>query len=251
MPEFNLTFLDSLRLANPVSAIGLDTDAGILLLETSGAKILKLSSNLIVVDSIILPQRLFYPKGLSADAFFIYIYTENGFYRFDRQGKTLKPIMTGIKPRGMAVVNTNEVYLSDPQNNRIIVVDATGYTKDFIKQPERFEPTGLIYDAKEGTIWVIDDLSQAIESYNRIGNLKASIAIYNLTFDDIGLSEEKSLFLISKDGTAIWRIDRQGQIRLYRGPNRLSFVATDICLGKDRIFILDYQNRVLSFKLPH
>lgn len=250
IPELNLVLLDSLRLTNPVSGLGLDTDGGVLLIEISGAKIIKLSSNLIKLDSIMLPQRLFYPKGIRADEFFIYIYTENSFYRFDRQKKTLKQIYSGIKSKGMIVINTNEVYLSDPQNNRIIMVDATGNVKDFIKQPEKLEPADLVYDAKNGTIWLINNRSQAIEGYNRIGNLKASIAVFNLNFQNIALAKDNSLFLIGKNGSTIWRIDKKGQFRLYQATKDISFVATDLLLGNDRIYILDYQNRILSFPTP-
>ena len=250
IPEFNLTLLDSLRVLNPVSAIGLDTDGGVLLLEVSGAKIIKLSSNLIVFDSIQLPQQLFYPKGISADEFFLYLYTDNGLFRFDRQKKTIKQIFTGIKLEGIAVANSNEIYLSDPQNNRILKIDANGNAKDFIKLPERFEPSRLIFDAKNGIFWVINNRSHAVESYNRIGNLKASIAVFDFDFEGIGLSSDNALFLISKNGTGIWRIDQKGDFRLYLGPRNISFVATDIVLGKERIHILDYQNRILSFKIP-
>jgi DNA-binding beta-propeller fold protein YncE len=250
IPGLNLSLVDSLRLSNPVSAMGLDTDEGILFLEVSGARILKVSSNLMVIDSISLPEKIFYPKGISADEFFIYIYSDNNFYRFDRKNKTLKSVFSGIKPRGMAVVNTNEVYLSDPQNNRIVVVDATGLAKDFIKQPDKFEPTGLAYDAKNGTIWVINNRNQAIESYNRIGNLKASISIFNFSFDEIGLDNNNSIYLIGKNGTSVWRIDRKGEFRLYQGGKGSGFVATDIILSKELICILDYENRILSYKIP-
>lgn len=252
IPELNLNLTDSLRLTNPVSAMGLDTDGGLLLLEVSGAKILKLSSNFILFDSIILPEKIFYPKGISADEFFIYIYSDNNLYRFDRKNKTLKLVFSGVKPQGMAVVNTNEIYLSDPQNYRIVVVNATGQAKDFIKQPIAggFEPTGLAYDAKNGTILVINNYNQAIASYNRIGNLKASISIFNFSFDQIGLDNNNNIYLIGKNGTSVWRVDPKGGFRLYHGSNGSGFVATDIILGKERIYILDYQNRILSFKIP-
>jgi DNA-binding beta-propeller fold protein YncE len=249
-PIFNLSLIDSLRLANPIASLGLDADGGILLLEVSGTKILLTSNNLIVVDSIILPEKIFYPKGISADEFFIYIYNDNNLYRFDRQNRTLKSIFSGIRPKGMAVVNANEIYLSDPQNNRIVVVDATGRALDFLKQTptSEFEPTGLAYDKKNGTLWVINNQNQAIESYNRIGNLKARITIFNYTFDKISIGEDDNIYLIGKNGQSVWRIDRKGEFKLYQGSN---FVATDLLLGKDRIYILDYQNRILSFKIPH
>ena len=252
IPELNLTLVDSLRLANPVSAMGLDSDGGVFILEVSGARILKLSSNLVLVDSIILPDKIFYPKGISVDEFFIYIYSDNNFYRFDRKSKTLKLVFSGVKPQGMAVVNTNEVYLADPQNNRVVVVDAAGQSKDFIKQPtaSEFEPTGLAYDATNGTIWIINNRNQAVESYNRIGNLKARVSIFNFSFDELSLDNNNRIYLIGKNGTSVWRIDRQGEFRLYQGGNGNSFVATDILLGNKLIYILDYQNRILSFKIP-
>lgn len=248
-PIFNLSLVDSLRLTNPVAALGLDTDGSVLILEVTGTKILLASSNLIVIDSIILPERIFYPKGISADEFFIYIYNDNNLYRFDRQNKTLKLIVSGIRPKGMAVVNTNEVYLSDPQNNRIVVVDAMGRASDFLRQPAGtgFEPTGLAYDQKNGTIWVINSQNQAIEAYNRIGNLKARIAIFNYTFDKIKKGDDENIYLIVKNGQSVWRIEPKGEFRLYQGSN---FVATDLLLGKERIYILDYQNRILSFQIP-
>ncbi len=251
-PTFSLTLIDSLRLFNPVSTMTLDTDGGILLLEVSGTKILKTASNLKIIDSIILPQKIFYPKGISADEFFIYIYNDNNFYRFDRKNYTLKPIYSGLRPEGMAVVNANEVYLADPQNNRIIKVDATGMAKDFIKESAgRFSPTGLAYDNRNGTIWLINNQNQTIESYNRIGNLKARISIFNYTFSKIGLGENDCVYLIGKNGTVIWRIDRKGEFRIYQGTDKSNFVATDMLISKERIYILDYQNRLLAFKIPH
>jgi DNA-binding beta-propeller fold protein YncE len=250
--ELILTPVDSLRLGNPVSALGLDSDGGILLLEVSGARIIKVSKNLKIVDSIILPEKIFYPKGINADEFFIYIYSDNNLYRYDRKKTTLNLVYSGIKPQGMAVVNTNEIYLSDPQNYRIIVVNASGQAKDFIKQPIAggFEPTGLAYDAKNGTIWVINNYNQAIESYNRIGNLKASVTIFNFSFDQIGLDNNNNIYLIGKNGTSVWRVDSKGGFRLFQGSHESSFVATDILLGSELIYILDYQNRILSFKIP-
>lgn len=251
-PTLYLSLVDSLWLPNPVAAIGLDTDGGILALEALGNKILKLSSNLILFDSIVMPERIFYPKGIKADNFFIYIYTDNNFYRFDRQNKTLNTILSGVKADGMVVVNTNEVYLADPLNHRIILVDATGLTKDFVTQvaPTRFEPTAMTYDAKNGMIWVINNQNRAIEAYNRIGNLKASIAIFNYTFDKIALDNDNNLYLLGKNGTSVWRISQKGEFKLFKGTQEGNFVGTDILLSKERLYILDYQNRILSFQLP-
>lgn len=252
VPELVLTPVDSLRLGNPASAMGLDTDGGILLLEVSGARILKVSKNLKIIDSIVLPEKIFYPKGISADEFFIYIYSDNNLYRYDRKKTTLNLVYSGIKPQGMAVVNTNEIYLSDPQNYRIVVVNAAGQAKDFIKQPIAggFEPTGLAYDAKNGTIWVINNYNQAIASYNRIGNLKASVTIFNFSFDQISLDNNNNIYLTGKNGTSVWQVNAKGGFKLYKGSNGTSFVATDVLLSEDKIYILDYQNRILSFKIP-
>lgn len=249
IPEFALNLIGSLRLENPVVAIALDYDGKLLLLESQGTVIKKISEDLCLTDSLILPTRILYPKGITADQFFFYIYTQNQkLFRYDRKRLSLSEIVLTPPERkieGLVIVNPQEIYLADGYNNSVIMIDGTGKIKDFLLKKEFWTPKGLAYDNKRSELWLLNPKNNSIEAYTRTGNLKKSVGIQQTVFEKI-LFDSDGLYLLEKNRLRVFKITPSG-IQIYKEGIEPG-IPLDFAVKNQKVFVLE-TNRLLLFQI--
>jgi hypothetical protein len=200
--------IDSLLFQNPTINFFLAKDGSILVLDGSGEKIFKSNvNNLSLVDTILLPQKINFLKGVATDNFYIYFNSDNNLYRFDPVTQRLSTIIDWkdkINIFDITITSEGEIFVSDNLNNQILLVNSLGKREKFnITIQDLFIPSGLIYDYNNSRLLVINKAQNRIELYSRIGNLESTIKLPNPTCSNVAINQDK-IFVWAKSSKNIY-----------------------------------------------
>jgi len=238
---------DSIVFGNPIIDFCLDKNNNLLLLDASQEKILALNLESARIDTIILPQKIYFLKGIATDGIFIYLYTDNSLWRYDRTNQVLKTIIESankIKINDIAITSSGEIFVSDDLNNQIVFVNSlANLTKFNIDIKDLFVPAGFYYDEQISKLYLINKAQNRIEAYSRIGNF-----ISHLSLPDRSCSK----ITISKDQILVWGENKN----FYYQRNRqsdwvkkvLSNKITDIVAINNLLYILDSTKGIFIYK---
>ena len=113
-----LTAEHSVELDGSAVAVCGDGDR-LLVLETSGTRIVRLDAELIPVDTVPLTERLVGPRGIAADRFYIYVYDGHVLSRILKEDPVLKPWLNNVRVAGLAVYTPGEMLVSDAERGVI------------------------------------------------------------------------------------------------------------------------------------
>lgn len=84
-----------------------------------------------------------------------------------------------FRPEGVAVDADGRIYVADTENDRVVVLDATGAEIGTFDGPDGlFEPTSVSV-GPDGTIYVSDTYNDRIQTYNWDGDVAAPIATFD------------------------------------------------------------------------
>jgi hypothetical protein len=199
--EHFLIPVDSIIFQNPIADFFLTDNGNILLLDQGLQKIFILrNGNFTKIDTLILPQKLYFIKGLVADDFFIYLYSDNCLYRYDpvtQNNLNLIQPKDGIKIIDLSLTQQGEIFINDNLNNKIFQINSLGQITDFkITIKDRFVPSGIWYDKSTSHLLVINAAQHRIEVYSRIGNLDSIIPLSNQNYSRIAI-DNKYIYLLS------------------------------------------------------
>lgn len=154
-----------------------------------------------------------------------------------------------MKPHDVAVDGSNNLYISDTRNARIIKMSMTGRLLDIIgKNPDVLNrPLGLDV-SEDGKIYVCDREKQALLIFNRAGNLLKEVGVREplkakVARDLLLVSTRGSILVFDLDGNFLYHWGRFG-----RGEGEFAYpngIAVD---EKGNIFVSDLNNlRVQAF----
>ncbi len=193
--------VDSIIFQDPIVDFFLQDNGTIFLLDHGLQKIFVLrNGNSAKIDTIILPQKLYFIKGLTADDFFIYLYSNNNLYRYDPVSQNILNLIQpkdGIKINDLALTQQGEIFISDNLNNKIFQINSLGQITDSkITIKDRFVPSGIWDDKSSSQLLVVNAAQHRIEVYSRIGNLDSIIPLPIQNYSRIAI-DNKYIYLLS------------------------------------------------------
>jgi len=194
--------IDSVVYSKPLLSFCANEKNEMFVLDGSGEKIYRFSNNLLVADTIALPQKINFLKGIATDNLFIYLYSDNSLYQFDPTSQKLATVINWqdrINISGIAVTSQGEIFISDRLNNQIVFVNSLGKINKFnTTGKDLFVPAGLIYDNENTQLLVINKAQNRIEIFSRIGSILSVINLPDLACSNIAVNKDK-IFVWAKN----------------------------------------------------
>jgi hypothetical protein len=193
--------VDAIIFQNPITDFFSIDNGNIFVLDQGLQKIFILrNGNSTKIDTLVLPQKLYFIKGLVADDFFIYLYSDNNLYRYDPVSQNILNLVqpnNRVKINDLALSQQGEIFISDNLNNKIFQINSLGQITDFkVPIKDRFVPSGIWYDNSASQLLVINAAQHRIEVYSRIGNLDSIIPLANQNYSRIAI-DDKEIYLLS------------------------------------------------------
>jgi hypothetical protein len=237
--------VDSIMFQNPIVNFCREKDNNLLVLDASFEKIFRVDiAKRVISETISIPQKINFLKGIASDNVYIYLYTENSLYRFDPINQKLSLLVdeNRIKIFDLSVNRLGEVFLSDNLNNQIIIINNIGTIEQFDKpHKDLFFPAGIYYDERSQHLWVINRAQKRIERYSRIGNIDSIISIPNQFCYKLKISQNR-IFLLQNKLKNIIEIDSN---RIVYTSN---YTISDFLLTNDNLFFLDANRMIYIYK---
>jgi hypothetical protein len=200
--------IDSVRFAKPVIDFCINNQAELLVLDGSGEKIFKSNiNNLSYKDTIYLPQKINFLKGIASDNFYIYLYSDNSLFRFDPVTQRLATIIDWkdkVNIYDLTITSEGEILIADNLNGQILLMNSLGKIVKFnITTKDLFVPSGIVYDNDNSQLLVINKAQNRIELYSRIGNLESTIKLPNPACSNVTINQDK-IFVWAKSSKNIY-----------------------------------------------
>ena len=160
-----------------------------------------------VIDAVTgaVQPRIQQPYGIAVDSLgriFVADVTARGVHRFDPEQGSYTFITTTVRPSlrspiGVALDERGDLYISDSELGVVVVISPNGRERLRIRAGLQ-RPTGLVYDAVRGLLWVVDTQANRIVAFDRTGRQRAA-------FGRRGSAEGEFNFptniAVAKDGT--------------------------------------------------
>lgn len=246
----SLELTQTLHLDRPALAITHDTNGVLLILDGSGEKVLAFNPQSQTTTTRVLPERIFLLQGIRSDPLFLYLYSENGFYRLKKitdelEGPFPKTATSNLRIDDLDLAPTGEIFLADGYGDKVLVFDALGNSRElgagFISKPRGVRVTS------GGDIVVLDSGRNRLSLLSRIGSLKGEFPLPSARMSRFALDEKDRVYLMEANTNRVWRFS-QGHFELLESS--ILFSATDLSASLGSLFILDANNRLLVFSLP-
>lgn len=242
--------IDSLLFPSPVINFCIQRDGNVLLLDAGQEKIFKVNLNKpTFIETIILPQKIYFLKGIATDNFFIYLYSENSVYRFDCTTQKLSTIIDPkdkIKIFDLTVTLEGEIFITDDLNNQILLVNSLSKVLKFnTTMKDLFIPAGISYDNQTSDLLVINKAQSRIEIYSRIGNIDSIIKLPVQSCSKITLDQDKILVWQNNSKNIYYLI--KGKMNWYQiVTNQL---ITNIALYNNLLLLLDSSKGIFVYQI--
>ena len=244
----NLELVDSARLPGP--AVGLCTDRnGLLLADRSGTDIYCYDLNLAARSPVAIGPGITGVRGIAADAFFIFLYDSGRIYRMDRSGGELVQVMSGVDCRYATVLAGGELGFCDATNNRILYVDPTQKVSMLSTDHPDLQPTAFAV-GPDGNSYVLNAALRDVVVLSRIGEALRSIPLPGAGIR-IAVDDSLRVYVLERTGTRLWRFDSDARrLQADAAQLGLDFVASEMVVVKDWLFLLDRDSRILKLRIP-
>ncbi|MBS4014989.1 MAG: hypothetical protein KGZ86_00905, partial [Candidatus Latescibacteria bacterium] len=146
-----LMLIDSISFINPVINFCAERNNYILTLDSNLEKIFKIDlNNFQRVETISLPQKISFLKGIASDNIYIYLYSENSLFRFDKIRGEIRSLINPqdrIRIADLALTQQGEIFMSDDLNNRIVYINTLGQMQTFsLSLKSLLIPSGIYFD---------------------------------------------------------------------------------------------------------
>lgn len=241
--------IDSLLFASPVINFCIQKDGNILVLDAGQEKIFKINLNKpTFIETIILPQKIYFLKGIATDNFFIYLYNDNSLYRFDRTTQKLATIIDPqdkIKIFDLIVTPEGEIFIADDLNNQILLINSLGKVIKFnTTMKDLFLPAGITYDNHNSQLLVLNKAQNRIEIYSRIGNIDSILKTPTQSSLKIAIDQDKIL---------TWQNDSKNLYYLKSKMNWYQIVTnqliTNVVLYNNLLLVLDSSKGIYIYQI--
>lgn len=193
---------DSLVLSSPVQGLFCQPDR-LLTIDELGERIYAVDTGLRQLTTIPLPERIINPRGLVADRFYIWLFTDNGIFRLDRSSGAMIAVARNLRVQSAGVLADGRLGLFDGISRRILLLDGTGRV-DVLSLTAPIEPLGLATGA-DGNFYIIDQFTPQVARVNRIGNLLRSFPLPALC-TRMAIDDSLNVWLLERSGRTIWRL---------------------------------------------
>lgn len=246
--ENEIILLDSIVFESPIININIEKDFRLFVLDGSQEKIFTLSLlNKSIIDTIILPQRINFVKGLASDNIYLYLYTDNSLYRYDSQNKQLALLINQterVKINDITVNPQGDVFISDGANNQILLLSYLGKVEIFnMPLSDIFTPSNIVYDSDKSELYVLNKAQNRIESYSRIGNL---ISIVDLP-GNFYVRMYKSgnwIFLLENN---LKNIDMVNELNYFSFIKNTHYLIKNFILQNNHLFVVDNNKAIYHY----
>lgn len=233
----------SINLVTPAVGICRDGD-GLLVLDNSGTRVLKLDHSLQALDTLPLVERVAAPAGIAADEFYVYVYNNNALYRMSKEKLVLQSWLGNVRVAGLAGYDVGVMLVSDASRGSVWYKGLFGESRRFIGQSEIARP-GALAALPGGGFAVLDGQAQ-LAFFNRTGVISRRIAI-TAGADLLAADRNGALWLGVRGKPALWRLTASG-LAGFALPDSTSPVA--LAAFPDAIAVLDAGSRITVFAIP-
>jgi hypothetical protein len=238
-----LEVLNSVELATPAVGICRDGD-GLLVLENSGTRVLRLNRSLVTFDTLPLSERITAPAGIEADRFYVYVYDNNVLSRMSKEKLVLQSWLGNVLVAGLAGYDVGVMLVSDARRGSIWYKGLFGESRRFISQSEIARPGAMA--ALPGGVFAALDGGDKLAFFNRSGVVNKRLAVPEGT--DLLVSDADGLLWLGGKGrAAIWRL-ADGRLTGFALPDSAGPVA--LAAFPDAIAVLDAGSRITLFAVP-
>jgi hypothetical protein len=242
-PGASLAPLDSFVLGSPAAGMCRD-GAGLILLESSGERLIRLDSSLLVLDTIALSERVVGPRGVEADRFYIYVYDDHALRRMARDKQVLATWLGNVRVAGLAGFAPGEMLVSDETYGAIWYKTLFGESRRFVAAGDVQRP-GAMVDLPDGLFGVIDG-RRRLALVNRSGIVVRSIKL-PADCDIIAAGSSGDIYVARRGAPVVWQVEG-GPERAFALPGATGPQA--VVALPDRLAVLDSDSRVRTFRYP-
>jgi hypothetical protein len=234
---------NSVELATPAAGFCRDGD-GLLVLENSGTRVLRLDRSLVTRDTLPLSERITAPAGIEADRFYVYVYDNNVLSRMSKEKLVLQSWLGNVRVAGLAGFDVGVMLVSDASRGSVWYKGLFGESRRFISQSEIARPGAMA--ALPGGMFAAVDGGSKLVFFNRTGVVSKRLAVPEGT-DLIVSDADGALWLGRKGQAAIWRL-ADGMLAGFALPDSTSPVA--LAAFPDAIAVLDAGSSIILFAAP-
>jgi hypothetical protein len=232
-----------MRLESPAAGICRDGDE-LIVLESSGARLVRFSAALAPLETIPLSRRVVGPRGVAADRFYYYVYDHEYLYRMPRTTETLVVWLGNVEVAGLAGYSPGEMLVSDAVRGSIWYKTVFGESRKFIDARDVSRPGAMV--PLPGQTFGVISKGQGLVVFNRAGIIVRYMPIE--AGCDLLAADSKGTICAGKTGVPIVSVFGQKLLSTRGLPKSCS--PAGIVLFEDRLVVLDAASRVLTFALP-
>jgi hypothetical protein len=240
-PEREATLVRTLELANPAAGMCRD-GTGLLLLEASGARMVRLSDSLVPVETIPLTERLAAPRGCAADRYYIYVYDDDHLYRMSRKDETLYVWLGNVRVAGLASYAQGEMLVSEASRGEILYKTVFGSSRRFVSASEIARP-GAMAVAGPSTFAVLS-AGERLSFLNQAGIESRRVPVPK-GCDLLAAADTLECFVARSGEPAVWRIRPGGMDGWGLGAGS----PTALVALPSGLAVLDAGNRVKEYRI--
>lgn len=233
-----------LRLAAPAAAICADgTD--LLVLDASGARVLRFDSSFASVETIPIAERIVGPRGIAADRFYIYVHDDRTLYRLLKDNPVLVTWMHGVRPVGLAGYAPGEMLISDAERAAIWHKALFSESRRFLDAAELPRP-GALASLPDGMFAALSGRT-AFVRFNRAGIIVDRQELAGPA-DLLAADPAGTLFLGRNGGRDVIQLRPDG--RGFRYGLGAGAEVAGLAALPTGLAVLDRDARVLLYRLP-
>ena len=142
LPSRDLAVSASLELAGPAVDLCRDGE-DLLVLEASGTRVLRLGFDLAIEDTVVLSERLEWPRGIAADRYYIYVHEDEILYRLLKDELELTAWLNNVRVAGLASYAPGEMLVSDEDRGMVWYKTLFGESRRFLDVSDIGRPGAL------------------------------------------------------------------------------------------------------------
>ncbi len=242
-PEARLEPEQAVELGSPAANICRDGD-GLLVLDISGARILRFDSTLATTDTIPLTERMVAPLDVAADRFYIYVADDHALYRMSKEKSVLQAWLGNVRVAGLAGFDPGAMLVSDAKRGAIWYKGLFGESRQFIGGADIPRP-GAMAALPGGTFAVISAGAKLV-LFNRSAITLRSVPIASGC--DLLASDEQGTLFLGQSGVPVVWVLKGNRLDSYQLSDSASPLA--IIVVGNRLAVLDAGTRISSFRVP-
>jgi len=233
-----------LVLAAPAAAICAD-GPDLLVLEASGARVLRFDSTFAAVETIPLTERVVGPRGIAADRFYVYVHDDRTLYRLLKDNPVRVTWMHGVRPVGLAAYAPGEMLISDGERAAIWHKALFSESRRFLDAAELARP-GALAALPEGMFAALSG-GTGVARFNRAGIVVSRQELAE-PVDLMAADRQGGLYLARSGRPEVIHLPSDGRGFRYgfgAGPEPAGLAALPAGIA-----VLDRDARVLLYRLP-